>query len=281
MSSGMKVVKVYSEVLGKEVSVPEKPNRIVSLAPAITETLFLLGLADRIAGVSHFCNKPVEAKKKPRLGSYFQVNYSRLKELDPDLILVTTGAQRNLALELDSRGYTVYPIPLPLSIPGIIDMVSQVGILTGEIEKARILTDELITKLDSIPRVKKRLKVYYEIDLGGPVSIGSHNYIDDALSRIGLTNIFSNTRQTWIINPDPKEILARDPQLILYEKAPYKKYDQEGIIESLKKRGLEKTTALANGNLIILEPDSLAHYGPSILETLRGIIARINDTISP
>lgn len=281
MSSGMNVVKVYSEVLGKEVLVPEEPEKIVSLAPAITETLFMLGLENRIAGVSHFCNKPEEAKKKPRLGSYFQVNYNKLKELDPDLILVTTGAQRKLALELDEKGYTVYPIPLPLSIPGIIDMVSQVGIVTGEIEKARILTEELIIKLSKIPRIKEKLRVYYEIDLGGPVSIGSHNYIDDAISRIGLINIFSDVRQTWIINPDPNEILGRDPQLILYEKAPYKNYGKEKIIESFKERGLEKTTAIANGNIIILEPDSLAHYGPSILETLRGIVARIEETFHP
>lgn len=277
----MGVVKVYSEVLGKEVPVPEAPERIVSLSPAITEILFLLDLGERVVGVSHFCNKPEEAKRKPRLGSYFQVNYKKLDELEPDLILVTTGAQRKLALELSEKGYTVYPIPLPVSLPGIIDMVSQVGIVTGEIKRARSLARELVEGLASLKTVDSPLRVYYEIDLGGPVSIGSHNYIDDGLSRIGLANIFSDVRQPWIINPDPEEIVSRDPQIILYEKAPYKTYSHDKIIGSMKDRGLEETTALSRGNIVFLEPDSLAHYGPSIISQLDKLVSMVRGMVSP
>lgn len=273
-------VKVFSEVLGREVSVPEKPERIVSLAPAITEILFLLGLEDRIAGVSFFCNKPEEAKKKPRLGSYFQVNYRKLEELDPDLILVTTGAQRKLALELDSKGYTVYPIPLPVSLPGIIDMVVQTGIVTGEIQAARRLSQDLAGKLEGLGRIEGDVRVYYEIDLGGPVSIGAHSYIDDALYRVGLANIFSDIRQPWIINPDTEAIIERDPQVLLYEKAPYKKYSEEKILESFRERGLDKLKALEENRIIILEPDSLAHYGPSILDVLGWLVEKVSSLLS-
>ena len=280
VSSGMNVVKVYSEVLGKEVSIPEEPRRIVSLAPAITETLFLLGLKERIAGVSHFCNKPKEAREKPRLGSYFQVNYKKLEELNPDLILVTTGAQRKLALELDEKGYTVYPIPLPVSLPGIIDMVLQAGIVTGKIEEARELSQQLITKLSNLQALTGNPRVYYEIDLGGPVSIGAHNYINDALARIGLRNIFSSERTTWIISPDPEAIVERDPEIIIYEKAPYKKYEEEKILESFKKRGLDKTTAYKESNIMIIEPDSLAHYGPSLVDVIRSLSREIKERIN-
>ena len=272
-------VKLYSEVLGREVEVPEHPERIVSLAPAITETLYLLGLEERIAGVSHFCNKPPRAKEKPRLGSYFQVNYKKLDELNPDLILVTTGAQRRLALELDEKGYKVYPIPLPVSVPGVIDMTVQVGLVTGEIAGARRLSSTLTEKLAQIKPLGGPVRAYYEIDLGGPVSIGANSYIGDALDRIGLDHAFKDKRQSWIINPSPQEIIEYDPQVIIYEKAPYKPYKDEKIIEDLKARGLDKTTALREGNIVILEPDSLAHYGPSLIDTLATLRDKIKERL--
>jgi len=56
------VVELFSEVLGRAVEVPDRPQRIVSLAPAITEALWRLGAWDRVVGVSHFCHKPREAR---------------------------------------------------------------------------------------------------------------------------------------------------------------------------------------------------------------------------
>ncbi len=273
------MVKLFSEVLGREVEVPDKPERIVSLAPAITEALYLLGAWDRVVGVSHFCHKPKEALEKPRLGSYFQVNYKKLDELRPDLVLVTTGAQRKLALEMAEKGYPVYPIPLPLSLAGVIDMAYTVGLVIGELEAARKLENELAAKLARIPRLEEPMRAYYEIDLGGPVSAGGLSYITDALSRIGLDTPFSGERVTWVINPDPKVIIDFDPEVILYEKAPYKKYDEQKILGDLTSRGLDKTTAFREGRIIMLEPDSLAHYGPSLLDVMETIISKIQDNI--
>jgi len=63
--------------------------------------------------------------------------------------------------------------------------------------------------------------------------------------------------------------------VIIYEKAPYKPYTTEKILQALAERGLDKTTAIREGRVIVLEPDSLAHYGPSlIIETLRFIATR-------
>ncbi len=270
-------LELFSEVLGRKVQVPGSPERIVSLAPAITETLFLLGLSDRVVAVSHFCNKPPEAREKPRIGSYFQVNYEKLEALQPDLVLVTTGAQRRLALELAEKGYPVYPIPLPVSVPGVIDMALQVGLVTGAIREARELTGKLTRRLAGIQPLSSPLRAYYEIDLGGPVSVGALSYIGDALDRLGLNHPFQNERQPWIINPDPAVIAKYDPQVIIYEKAPYKPYKDERIIEELASRGLGDTEAMEKGNVIILPPDSLAHYGPSLIGVLEELSHRLSE----
>ncbi len=276
----MNSIEIFSEILGRKVKIPLKPERIVSLAPAITETLFLLGLDERIVAVSYFCNKPEKARKKPRIGSYFQVNENKLKEIDPDLVLVTTGAQRRLAFDLASKGYPVYPIPLPVSVPGVIDMVIQVGLITGSINEARNISTSLIKELASIEPINSNIKVYYEIDLGDPVSVGGLSYIGDALDRLGLIHPFKDERIPWIIKPDPDIIVKFNPDIIIYEKAPYKTYKKEKIISDLSSRGLDSTNAMKNNRIIILEPDSLAHYGPSLVETLKTLRSSIIETIS-
>ncbi len=268
-------VKVFSEVLGREVELPEEPSRIVSLAPALTEILFLLGLGERVVGVSHFCNKPPKARGKPRLGSYFKVNVEKLRELRPDLVLVTTGAQRKVAFELADAGFPVYPVPLPVSLSGVISQVVTVGLVTGALEEARRLERSLVERASRLPRLGG-VRVYYEIDLGGPVSVGGHSYITDALEWIGLANVFSRARTPWIIGPSDEEVRGLMPEVIVYEKAPYKEVRDERIIEGLRER-LRGTPAVEEDRIIILGPDSLAHYGPSLLDALEDLASRVGE----
>lgn len=254
-------VKVFSEVLGREVEVPEEPERIVSLSPALTETLFMLGLGERVVGVSFYCNKPQEVRRKPKVGSYWSVNWKKLDELKPDLILVTTGAQRRVLEEL-ARRYTVYPVPLPVSVPGIIDQVVQVGIVTGAMREARALARNLQEAVLNIKGSLSGVKIYYEVFLGGPVTFGAHTYLADLFDLMGATTPFGSERVTWITNPSPDRVKSFDPDVVIYEPSPYGRVDPR---EMLAKRGLDGLRAVEEGRLVVLEPDSLAHYGPSLL----------------
>ena len=87
-------------VSGPTAMLDTEPTRIVSLAPAITETLFELGAGDRVVGVSDFCDHPPEATSRPRLGSGFTPNYEEIVGQRPDLILTDRGSgPARLALE--------------------------------------------------------------------------------------------------------------------------------------------------------------------------------------
>ena len=277
------MVKVYSEALGLEIEVPDEPKRIVSLSPAITETLYRLGLADRIAAVSYFCHKPPEAREKPKVGSYLKVEYEKMEALEPDLVLTTTGAQRKVLEDLVKRGmekgYTVYPIPLPVTAYGILDEITIIGMLTGRIKEARSLAARLASEYTGLRGSLTGVKVYYEIFLGGPVSAAAHSYVQDILEFLGAVTPFAGERKTWVIEPDPGVIREFDPDVILYEKSPYAPIDEEKIRADFEKRGLGDLAALREGRLVILEPDTLAHYGPSIFEDLKGIVDGVRSLI--
>ena len=85
------MTKLFNEILGRVVGVPDKPTRIISFSPAVTESLFMLGLGPSIVGVSAFCARPPEARKKRSVGSYNSVSTDLLRSLKPDLIFTVTG----------------------------------------------------------------------------------------------------------------------------------------------------------------------------------------------
>ncbi|WP_148706530.1 ABC transporter substrate-binding protein [Aeropyrum camini] len=265
-------VKLYSEVLNREVEVPETPQRIVSLSPAITETLYMLGLEDRVAGVSVYDHKPPKAREKPKVGSYYKVNMKLLDQLNPDLILVTTGAQRRVLEDLSSR-YPVYPIPLPVSVSGIIDQVVQVGIVTGALEEASRLEAELARKASELRGAGGGLRVYYEVYLGGPVTAGAHTYISDAFRIAGVETPFIRDRTTWIYQPPAERINRFKPHFILYEYSAYAPTSAEKVKRELEERGVE----IGGAELVLLEPDTLAHYGPSFIETMLSLLETLRE----
>jgi ABC-type Fe3+-hydroxamate transport system substrate-binding protein len=258
------VGRLFNEVLGTEVSIPEEPERIVSFSPAATETLFALGLGGRVAGVSAFCARPAEAKAKRRLGSYNTVRDEVLDDVRPDLILTVTGYQREFAFRL-SKKYPVYPLELPLSVAGIIDFVGKVGLVAGRPERGRDLAGDLLRKAGTLGRVPG-LRGYVEIDLGGPVSFGAYSYITDAFKLLGCSSVYADTPSEWL-TPDLEWVAGEDPDLVVYEPKMYSTFREEDVAPLLKSRGWERLRAARLGNVFVTPGplDFLAHHGPSFI----------------
>lgn len=258
------MVRLFSEILGKEVELPERPSRIVSFSPALTETLFMLGTGGSVVGVSAFCARPAEAKSKRRVGSYSTVRYEVLDELRPDLIVTVTGYQREFAVRLSKR-YTVFPLELPTSVSGIVDVVTKLGIVVGAESEAGKLSSSLLRTLASAGEVAHRL-VYLEMDLGGPVTFGAVSYITDAVRYLGSETLFDGVRKEWLV-PDLAKVPGMDPDVIVYEPKMYSRFDQGDLARLLAGRGWGSMRAVAAGN-VFLTPgplDFLAHHGPSFI----------------
>lgn len=255
---------LFNEVLGTEVPVPEGPRRIVSFSPAATETLFQIGLGERVVGVSAFCARPAEAQRKRRVGSYNTVRKEVLDELKPDLILTVTGYQREFAQTL-SKSYPVYPLELPVSVAGIIDFVVKVGLVAGATEKGRDLGASLLRSLGRLRKVSK-LVSFVEIDLGGPVTFGAHSYITDAFRFLGSSQVYGDESSEWLV-PDAKVVASKDPDAIFYEPKMYSVYKEEDLAAMVSSRGWGGLRAVDLGNLFVTPGplDFLAHHGPSFI----------------
>jgi iron complex transport system substrate-binding protein len=288
-------LKVYNPFVGW-VNFVDRPQRIVSLNPSVTETLYMLGAGDRVVGVSSWCHRPAEVLSKPKVGSYTMVLEDKLAMLNPDLLLTTTGAQRGIVEKLVALGYPTYPIPYPRDLYSILSMISEIGGLIGENDKALNLCEQLlkhVEKLRSLGREftnkhQSRPTVYVEIDLGGPTIPAYFNHITHALYLAGLKNMFQHISQDYVYGMEVKGYLAidiaetlrkLDPDIIVYESKNLHP-DVNEAFQVMQSRGLANLRAVESGKVITLPADTLAHYGPSFLTEIVNVARNIWKLVS-
>lgn len=243
------MTKLFNEILGRVVGVPDKPTRIISFSPAVTESLFMLGLGPSIVGVSAFCARPPEARKKRSVGSYNSVSTDLLRSLKPDLIFTVTGYQREFALKL-ANSFSVYPLELPVSVSGIIDMIVKIGLVVGTNERVWYLSSKLLRRLSIIEPMRRRLKAYIEIDLGGPVSFGAYSYITDAFHLLGASCLYDDVKSEWL-TPDLARVPTDVLDAIFYEAKMYSLFDEEKLQQLISNRGWSKMDAVKKGHCFL------------------------------
>ena len=258
------MARLFNEVLGQEVEVPENPSRIVSFSPAATETLFEIGAGENVLGVSAFCARPKEAQAKRKVGSYSTVREEVLSELNPDLIFAVTGYQRGFAVAL-SKKFPVYPLELPLTVAGIVDFVEKVSFVAGREEEGRKLARGLMRKIGGLRSGGSNV-VYVEADLGGPVTFGAFSYITDAIGFFGCSSVFERAKSEWLM-PDLEAVRKIDPDVIVYEAKMYSEGGEQALKKVVKSRGWEDLKAVRTGNCFVTPGplDFLAHHGPSFV----------------
>jgi ABC-type Fe3+-hydroxamate transport system substrate-binding protein len=281
-------LRVYNPFVGW-ISFPDRPSRIVSLNPSVTEILYMLGAGERVVGVSSWCHRPAEALSKPKVGSYTMVLEDKLAELNPELILTTTGAQRGIVERLMSLGYPTYPIPYPRDIYAIISMVSETGGLIGETAKALEMCTNLLESVWKLQELRKEYShrskpsVYVEIDLGGPTIPAFFNHITHALHLAGFKTLFQDVLQDYVYGMNVKgydvvdvvETLRKlDPDVIVYESKNLHP-DKDEAINVMCSRGLSDLRAVANAKILTLPADTLAHYGPSFIKEVFNVAEKI------
>ena len=259
-------MKIHCESIDYEFELPKKPQRVLSLVSAATETLFAMGCGDRVVGVSCYCARYVPDLKVPVVGDYLKIDQDLFTELAPDLVMVTTGLQRNLGLALAKQGLPVYALPLPNSFYGILENTVTIGALMNEVQEARRLCLKMETEAAKIRKrhVGPRPKVYVELWFGKHMrTIGGFTYIDDLVSIAGGDPIFAERRAGYFI-PDLAEVERLCPDLfLLFSEEEYPVVSKELLSErgwdrSLKPKVVEST--VTRGRNLIQE-------GPSLLET--------------
>jgi ABC-type Fe3+-hydroxamate transport system substrate-binding protein len=260
--------------------------RIVSLAPAITETLVLLGALDEIVGVSVYCRE--YAPKKPIVGTYIHAVWNRVEKANPDIVLLQDYVQRTLYEEFKRKGYNAYILPLPGSLYGVAENAAMIGGIIGRrsegLELAARIAEE-VRKLEE-RRPQHPVTVYAEYvwpDYRTRMSPGGPSFADHALRVAGAINIYAHMPQAFV-EPRNEDVIRADPFAIIVSAEKLMNLTREKYLE--KTPWIKALKAVREGRLIILRGgrgEDLAHPGPSLLETakkLQGILRGLRESWS-
>ena len=210
----------HTDDMGRTVAIDEIPQRIVSHVPSITETLFALGLDEKIVGVSDYCDYPEEAKLKPSVGNYFNPSIENIVALDPDLVL-TDGHSEELLPQLDNLGIT-YLVIDPKDVGGIFKNIELLGKVVGIEERANKLIQDMKEDMsDVLNRVKDapRVRVFYIIDatdLTLPWTAGPGSLIDALITMAGGENVAAKAQGAWV-QFSIEEIVNSEPEIIIID----------------------------------------------------------------
>ena len=264
----------FRDALGNITQINDKLERIVSLSPSVTETLFEYGLGNKIVGVSAFCKRPAETDNIRKVGSYGNARIEVLDEIKPDIVMMMSGYAEPLYKKIRER-YNTFLFKLPTTVFGILELIKEVGIVTSSQDKAKELEYDMLKGLNKIKRYP--LKGYLEIDLGGSVTFGSQSYITDSLTLFGLSLPYETRQREWMV-PDDKEIVEFDPDILIYEGKMYRGSSKEEARKLFTDRGYGNSSFMRNNNIFVTpgKLDFFAHHGPSFF---REVIPWLRDTL--
>ncbi len=266
----------FTDDMGRAVNISKAPQRIVSHVPSITETLFALGLSDKLVGVSDYCDYPPEAKSKPSIGDYFNPSVENIVALEPDLVL-TDGHSESIK-KLDALKIPYFVID-PKDIEGVMKDIELLGRLTGKEKQATNLVSSMKNDiLDVTNRVKDtpKVKTLYVIDTTNPAmpwAAGPGSFIDAMIKMSGGENIASSAKSAWA-QISIETVVAADPEVIIVsEDASGKSKTADDIRKSPVWQGL---SAVKNDRIIAVYADPVVRTGPRITQGLQLIAKAIH-----
>ncbi len=202
---------------GHVVKLLAPARRIVTLAPHATELVLALGLEERLAGVADFSGYPDKLESVPRLSALGPLDREQLLALRPDLVIAWASGNRPGDLRwLERSGIPVYRSE-PRRLADIGTALRKLGRLAGRPERGRRAAQRFRTALDRACQARRHqppLRVFYEIWSPPPITIGGDHWLNDALRRAGLNNLFADLPR-GVVTVSRESLLARSPQLVL------------------------------------------------------------------
>lgn len=266
--------KIHNEYLEHKFELPEKPKKIVSLVSSATEAIDSMGFHERLCGVSEYCHRYIDTSELPVVGQYMTADLEAIQELEPDLVLLTTGIQRRLSKRLAEQGLPIYNFSLPSSFEGILENIHVLGGLMNELEAARKLTQKLRKQaefLRSIHQFESRPRVYVELWLGRHRrAVGGLSYIRDIVELAGGELVYGEHPEGYFEN-DFSDLAKEQVDAYVFFHEPEYLVDGKTLV---KEREWSEDLPVLMSTVEV--GDNMIQDGPSMLETVKWLHSELS-----
>jgi iron complex transport system substrate-binding protein len=260
------------DMAGRPVALPAPPRRIVSLVPSVTEIVFALGAADRLAAVTDFCDYPPAARGKPSVGGMLAPSLERIVALRADLVVATDAGNRQDTLDQLARvGIPVYTVHAG-RLSEMMDVVARVGALTSRADAVPPLVRELRQRIDAVRAAvagKGRPRVLYVLWPEPLIVPARDSLVTELIQVAGGDSVTAGERGDYP-RLSLETAVARAPEVIVLARHGV----GVGPVERDRWDRLAALPAVRRGRVHEVDGGLLHRYGPRVVEGLERL-ARI------
>lgn len=261
--------KYIVDDLHKKIEINEIPQRVITLAPNLTELLFEIGQGEKIIGNTTYCNYPDSAKSIAKVADLLSVNNEKIIALNPDLIFITAeGNSRSDYEKLTELGFKVF-VSNPRHYNGIKKTLKDMG----EIFHIELKADQLIKDWDKRLEIVKKNhdllvnnSVMFLISTSPIFTVGQKSFIHQILTYAGLINITADSKVSYPMFTR-EEVLVRNPDyILLYET---NNNDVNNILRIYPE--WNTISAIVNDRVFFINADIYSRPGPRFVEAVENL----------
>lgn len=249
-------------------AVEAAPQRIISLAPSITENLFALGVGDRVVGVTSWCDYPEEARSRTIIGDAMNLNIEVLLSLEPDLVVGDSTLVQSHLEVLQGLGIPTFIVG-PTTVAEVVASLIDLGEAVGEKARGEELAKAMESRLDSLVAGARRInktRVFIEIWNEPLMTAGPGSFMDELIVLAGGENIAGDAPNPWPVFSE-ELVIERDPEVVILTS-----YNLE---EALSRPAWQVTSAFKNDFVFEVNPDLYSRSTARLLDALADLIAII------
>lgn len=256
------------------------PQRIVSLAPSLTEILYAVGAGDQVVGVTTFCDYPPEALKKPKIGGMVDPNLEAIVAMRPDLVLATMeGNREETVRQLERLGLRVVVVN-PTGVSGILRAIETVGRVTALESRAQRVVTNLRNRLDRVARAisgRPRPRVLYLLWTEPAIVPGRDTVITDLISRAGGESV-SGQEPLPYPRYSLEEVVAKAPEIVILAR-----HDSWQVDEPLQpwRHPAISLPAFATGRVYTIDGDLINRPGPRVVDGIETLARFFHPGVLP
>ncbi|MCQ2518854.1 MAG: helical backbone metal receptor [Lachnospiraceae bacterium] len=244
-----------SDSNGKSVTIEAEPERIVSIAPNLTEMIYELGAGEKLVGRSDYCNYPAECLEVESIGDLFYPDMEKIISLKPDLILLSTIISEDEAESLEAVGVPILFLHDESSIEGVYDMVEILGRAINRNAEAAACADAMKANIADVAAKTAGLekpRVYYVVSYGeyGDFTATGDTFTSQILELAGGINVAKDST-AWFYSLE--QLVEADPEYIILPD-----YMKEDFCAAENYKDL---TAVKEGRVIVFDTDMLDRQG--------------------
>ena len=258
-SQGRSATQQLTDDAGRNVTLPARVERVITLAPNLTEIVFAIGAGDRVVGNTSYCDYPAEAKNVAKVGDTLQPSLERIIALRPQVVLVSTASQLEVfTQQLQSQNIAVF-VTDPHDLEGVFKSIEQVGRMLDHEQQAQALVQKLRERTNAVEQAVKQtqsMRVFYQVS-GEPLYAPGHDaFVTDLMRRAGGTSVTADLPGAWLRYSNESALAARPDAIILPTGGSM------GAANSQVAEALRNSPAAQAGRVYKINDDLLARPGP-------------------